>query len=105
MLSTRKTTTLDWKYEIPGQDRLLKHERKLTKLWKESRDPAHKTAVNWVTQNSRRMVRKRALERWQTAIWRIVKSLMKRGGPKAPSAIHGPPYFIQMIKPAQLQTA
>jgi hypothetical protein len=45
------------------------------------------------------MVRKRALERWETklancevtpqAIWSIAKSLIKRGGPKAPSAIHG----------------
>jgi hypothetical protein len=46
------------------------------------------------------MVRKRALERWETkiencevtphAIWPIAKSLNKRGGPKAPTAIHGP---------------
>jgi hypothetical protein len=59
-----------------------------------------KTAVNWVTQNIRRMVLKRALERWETklancevtpqAIWPIVKSLIKRGGSETPSAIHGP---------------
>jgi hypothetical protein len=43
---------------------------------------------------------KRALERWETviqnceliphAIWPIAKSLTERGGPKAPTAIHGP---------------
>jgi hypothetical protein len=47
----------------------------------------------------KRMVRKRALERWETeietcevtpqAIWLIAKSLSKRGGPKAPTAIYG----------------
>jgi hypothetical protein len=46
------------------------------------------------------MVRIRALDRWETklknygvtpqAIWPIAKALSKRGGPKAPSAIHGP---------------
>jgi hypothetical protein len=46
------------------------------------------------------MVRKRALERWEIkmanckvtpqAIWPIAKSLSKKGGSKAPSAIHGP---------------
>jgi hypothetical protein len=56
--------------------------------------------VNWVTRNIRRMVRKRGLERWETnsenceatpqVIWPIAKSLSKRGGPKAPSEIHGP---------------
>jgi hypothetical protein len=64
-----------------------------------NQDPACKKAVNWVTRNIRRMVRKRALERWETkltncevasqAIWSIAKSLSKKGGPKAPSEIHG----------------
>jgi hypothetical protein len=46
------------------------------------------------------MVWKRTLERWETklvnckvtpqTIWPIVKSLTKRGGQKAPSAIYGP---------------
>jgi hypothetical protein len=45
------------------------------------------------------MVWKRALKKWETklanckvtpqAIWSIVKSLIIRGGPKKPSAIHG----------------
>jgi hypothetical protein len=59
---TRKTTILDGKYEIPGLDRLLKHKRKLRKLWHKTRDPACKMAVNWVTKDIRRMVRRRALE-------------------------------------------
>jgi hypothetical protein len=99
-LSTRKITIIDRKYKILGPDRLLKHKRKLRKLWQETRNPAYKAAVNWVTQNIRRMIQKKALERWETKlanceitpqeIWPIVKSLTKRGGPKAPSAIHGP---------------
>jgi hypothetical protein len=45
------------------------------------------------------MTRKKALERWETkignaevipqAIWPIAKSLLKRDGPRAPTAIHG----------------
>jgi hypothetical protein len=36
-LSTRKATILGWKYEIPGLDKLLKHERQLRKLWQETK--------------------------------------------------------------------
>jgi hypothetical protein len=46
------------------------------------------------------MTRKKKLERWETkisntevtpqAIWPIAKSLLKRDGPRAPTAIHGP---------------
>jgi hypothetical protein len=56
--------------------------------------------VNWVTKTIRTIARKRALERGETkiencevtpqAIWPIAKSLTKRGGPKVPTAIHGP---------------
>jgi hypothetical protein len=45
------------------------------------------------------MTHKKALERWETkkinsevtphAIWPIAKSLLKRDGPRAPTAIHG----------------
>jgi hypothetical protein len=45
------------------------------------------------------MTRKKTLERWETkmsnteitpqAIWPIAKSLLKRDGPRAPTAIHG----------------
>jgi hypothetical protein len=91
---------------MPGLDHLLKHKRKIRKLWQETRE----TAVNWVTRNIRRMVRKRALERCETklancevtpqAIWPIAKSLSKTGGPKTPSAFHGPlgPMFYRIDK-------
>jgi hypothetical protein len=82
--------------DLPGLDRLLKQKQRLRKLWQETRDPACKTAVNWVTNAIRRMTRRRALERWETkiantdvtsqAIWPIVKSLMKRDGAKEPTA-------------------
>jgi hypothetical protein len=55
------------------------------------------------------MNRKKALERWETkigstevkhqAIWPIAKSLLKRDGPRAPTAIHGPSGII--IHPTQ----
>jgi hypothetical protein len=67
-VSIRKTTIFDRKYEIPVLVHLLNHKRKLRKLRQETRDPASKTAVNWVTHNIRRMVRKRALERWETKL-------------------------------------
>jgi hypothetical protein len=69
-------------------------------MWQETRDPACKTAVNWVTKQIRWMSRKKALERWETkigncevapqSIWPIVKFLLKRDGSRAPTAIHGP---------------
>jgi hypothetical protein len=79
---------------------LLKHKQRLRKLWQETRDPACKTAIKWVSKAIRRRTRKKALEQWETktgnaevtpqAIWPIVKSLLKRDGPWAPtSAIHG----------------
>jgi hypothetical protein len=58
----------------------------------------------------KRMSRKMALERWETkiencevtpqAIWPLAKSLIKRSGPKAPTAVHGPsgPIFYPMDK-------
>jgi hypothetical protein len=90
-------------------ERLLKHKQRLRKLWQETRDPACKTAVNWVTKSIRRIARKRALERWETkencevtpqAIWPIAKFLTKRGEAKATTAIHAPlgPVFCQKEK-------
>jgi hypothetical protein len=45
------------------------------------------------------MIRRKVLERWKTkiantdvtplALWPVAKSLMKRDGPKKPTAIHG----------------
>jgi hypothetical protein len=79
---------------------LIKHKRRLRKLWQVTRDPACKTALNWVAKTIKRMTRRKAFERWETkvrncevtpqAVWRIAKSLMKRDGPKEPAAIHGP---------------
>jgi hypothetical protein len=73
-------------------------------LWQETIDPTCKTAVNWVTKPIGRFTRRKALERWETkitntevkpqSIWPIAKSLMKRDGPKAPTAIRGPLCFI-----------
>jgi hypothetical protein len=45
-LSTRKATFLNRKYEIPVLDLLLKHKRKLRKLWQETGVTACKMAEN-----------------------------------------------------------
>jgi hypothetical protein len=57
-------------------------------------------AVNCVAKTIKQMTCRRALKRWETkivnceatpqALWPITKSIMKRDGPKAPAAIHGP---------------
>jgi hypothetical protein len=47
-LSTSKITLLDFNNDLPGLDRLLIHKQRIQKLWQETRDPACKTAVNWV---------------------------------------------------------
>jgi hypothetical protein len=97
-LSTSKITLLDFNNDLRGLDRLLKHKQRLRKLWEETRDPACKTAVNWVSKSIRWITRKKALEPWETkisnaevtpqAIWPIAKSLLKRDRPRAPTAIH-----------------
>jgi hypothetical protein len=91
-VSTSKIKISEVNTDLPGLDRLLK--QMLRKWWQETRDPACKTAVNWVMNAIRRMTCRRALERWKTkiaqAIWSIAKSLMKRDGAKEPTAIHGP---------------
>jgi hypothetical protein len=63
-LSTNKITLSDINNNIPGLDRLLKHKQRLRKLWQETRDPACKTTVNWVSKAIRKITRKKALERW-----------------------------------------
>jgi hypothetical protein len=109
-LSTSKITLLDINNELPGLDQLLKYKQRLRKMWQETRNPACKTSVNWVTKQIRRMTRKKALERWDTkigncevipqSIWPIGKSLPKRDGPREPTAIHGPlgPKFLPLEK-------
>jgi hypothetical protein len=95
-LSTSKVILSDLNSDLPGLYRLLKHKRKLRKLWHDSRDPACKTAVNWVAKSIRWMARRRALELWETkrgnseATWPIAKSIIKKHGPRAPTVIHGP---------------
>jgi hypothetical protein len=98
-LATSKVTLSDMNSDLLGLDRLLKHKLRLRKMWHETRDPACKTAVNWVVKTIRRMTRRKATERWETrianceatpqALRPIANSLLKRDGPKAPTAIHG----------------
>jgi hypothetical protein len=58
-LATGKVTLSDINKDLPGLERLLKHKQGLRNLWQETKDPAHKTAVNWVTKSISRMTRKR----------------------------------------------
>jgi hypothetical protein len=98
-LSTKTTTISDRNRGSSSPERLLIHRQRLRKLWQETRDPACKTAVNWVTETIRRIARKKALERWETkiencevtpqAVWPIAKFVTKRGEPKATTAIRG----------------
>jgi hypothetical protein len=98
-LAPSKVTLSDLNKELTGLDLLLKHKQRLRKLWHETRDPTCKTAQKQVTKTVRRLTRRKALERWETrigncevtpqGIWPTAKSLMKRNGTKAPTAIHG----------------
>jgi hypothetical protein len=98
-LSTSKIILLDINNDLPGLDLLLKYKQGLRNMWQETRDPACKTAVNWVTKQIRPMTLKKAIEQWETkrgnfkvtpqSIWPIAKSLLRRDGPRAPTAIHG----------------
>jgi hypothetical protein len=67
-LSTKTTTISDRNRGSSSLERLLKRKQRLRKLWQETKDPACKTAVNWVTKTLRRIARKRALELWETKI-------------------------------------
>jgi hypothetical protein len=59
-LSTSKITLLDLNSDLPALYLLLRHKQRLRKLWQETRGPACKTAVNWVSKAIRRMTRKKA---------------------------------------------
>jgi hypothetical protein len=95
-LSTSKITLSELNNDLPGLDRLIKYKKRMRKLWQETRDPGCKTAVNRVSKAIRRMIRKKALEQWESklanteltpqAIW--PKSLTNRDGPRAPTVIH-----------------
>jgi hypothetical protein len=58
-LETSKVTLSGINNDTPGLDRLLKHKRRLRKLWQETRDPACKTTVNWIMKSIRRISVKR----------------------------------------------
>jgi hypothetical protein len=51
-LSTSKITLSHLNNDLSGLESLLKHKRKLRKLWQVTWDPASKTAVNWVSKPS-----------------------------------------------------
>jgi hypothetical protein len=63
-LSTHKFTISELNEELPERDSLLQLEHRLRKLWQETKDPACKMAVNWVTKTIRRMTHKKTMERW-----------------------------------------
>jgi hypothetical protein len=67
-LLTSKVKVSEVNTDLPGLDWLLKQKQRLRKLWQETRDPACKTAVKWVTKAIRQMTHRRALERWETKI-------------------------------------
>jgi hypothetical protein len=46
----------------------LQHKQRLRNLRHETKDPACKMAVNWVTKTIHRMSRRKAIERWETKI-------------------------------------
>jgi hypothetical protein len=92
-LSTSKFPFSDLNNDIPGLNRLFKQKQILRKLWQEIGDLACKTAVIWVSKSSRRIARKKALERWETkmgnsevtpqAMRPTAKSLTEMDKPKA----------------------
>jgi hypothetical protein len=98
-MSTKTTSISDRNRGSSSLETLFKHKKRLRKLWQETRDPACKTAMNWVTKTIGRIARKKALERWENkiencevtpqAIWPIAKSLTKRGEAKVTTAIYG----------------
>ncbi|PNF40098.1 hypothetical protein B7P43_G10711 [Cryptotermes secundus] len=61
-LASEKVTLSDINNDLPGLGCPLKHKQRLRKLWHKTRDPACKTALNWVTKSIRRMTRKKALD-------------------------------------------
>jgi hypothetical protein len=100
-LYSSKVTFLDINnHDLPGLDSLLKRKWRLQKLWQEAQDPACTMAVRWLKKTIRKVSTRKAVEWWETkigncevtpqAVWSVAKSLIKRGGPKAPTAILGP---------------
>jgi hypothetical protein len=101
-LSITKITLSELNNDLPGLDRLLKYKKMMIKLRQESRNLGCKKTANYVSKSIRRMTRKKPLEGWKTKLGNteltntssympIAKSPTNRDGPKAPTAIHGPP--------------
>jgi hypothetical protein len=95
MLSTSKVTLSDINnHDLPGST-----SRDYENCGKKPGTSMY-TAVSWVKKTIRQMSRREAFERWETkignleitpqAIWPVVKSAVKRDGPKAPTAIYDP---------------
>jgi hypothetical protein len=105
-LSTRKLTLSDLN-SASSELSFLQFKRK---LWHETRDPACKTALYWVTKTIRRMIRRKAIERWDTkignsevthhAMWPIAKSIMRMDRRKGPTAIHSPGLNLFLLEKA-----
>jgi hypothetical protein len=58
-LSARKISFPDLNRDLPGLDRLLKHKKRMRKLWQEARNPGCKTPVNRVSKAIKRIMREK----------------------------------------------
>jgi hypothetical protein len=58
-LSTYKITLSELNEKLPELERFLQLKHRLRKLWQETRDPACKTAVNWVNKTIRKVTQKK----------------------------------------------
>jgi hypothetical protein len=98
-LSMHEITLSELNEELSELYRLLQLIYKLRKLWRETRDPACKTALNWVIKTIRRMTRNKTKERWDTTmcnceikpqvIWPTARVLLNGDAPKASKVVHG----------------
>jgi hypothetical protein len=61
---TSKVKISDLTSDIPGLDKLLKHKKRLSKLWQETRDPICKRNLIG-SRKQLRMTRKMAQKRWE----------------------------------------
>jgi hypothetical protein len=97
-LSTSKVTLSNLNSNTPRLYNFLEQSQQLRKCWQKIWNPVYKMTVNWVNKTIRWMTQRKALEWWKmtkwnckiTLIWSVVKFLIKRSGPKAPVAVHGP---------------
>jgi hypothetical protein len=51
-----------------GLETLMKHKRRLRRLWQVTRNQACKRVVNWVAETIRRMTSRKALELWEMKV-------------------------------------